>query len=45
MPDTSEKILDLLSKALPKMSEAEKERLLWFGEGVLAAVQCGQDSA
>lgn len=39
MSDTGERILELFSKTLPGMSEPEKERLLWFGEGVLAAVR------
>ena len=50
MSDTGERILELFSKTLPGMSEPEKERLLWFGEGVLAAVRAqgagaAQDSA
>lgn len=48
MSDTGERILELFSKTLPGMSEPEKERLLWFGEGVLAAVRAqgaDQDSA
>ncbi len=48
MSEAGEKILDLLRKALPQMSEAEKERFLWFSEGVFATVEAQgavQDSA
>lgn len=50
MQDTGEKILELLSAAVPKMSESEKERFLLFSEGVAAAVcsvlsERAQDSA
>lgn len=45
MTDTGERILDLLSKTLPGMSEAEREKILWYTEGMAAAVRSGQSGA
>lgn len=48
MSETSKRVLDLFSQAMAQMSEAEQEKLLWFGEGLAAAARAqgaAQDSA
>lgn len=34
MTDTEKKILEVFGQLIPKMTEAEKDRLLAFGEGM-----------
>lgn len=52
MSEKGEKILETFGKAIPGMSETEKERLLAFGEGMAFMMdqrrkdgQAAQDSA
>lgn len=39
MTETGKKVLDLLSKAMEQMDEAEQEKLVWFSEGIAAAAK------
>ena len=35
MSELEQKVLDVLTQAVPKLTEAEQARLLGFGEGVI----------
>ncbi|QNU66942.1 hypothetical protein EHE19_019300 [Ruminiclostridium herbifermentans] len=35
MTDTEKRILDTFKKVIPELTEREKDRLLWIGEGLL----------
>ena len=39
MSEKETKILDIFGKAIPKLSELEKEKLLAFGEGMAFMVE------
>lgn len=43
MSEREKKILDTFSKAIPGMSELEKEKLLSFGEGMAFVVEQRQE--